>query len=158
MTFSFLRSYAARQKSSIITSYLVSSFIYAGLILCLVLPNTATLQLFLIYLNLVLSVFLLLIGCVSEQVLLKTVRMGKYSTLIDCVQAYNFRAKHSVFSTLYSCVGVILIIANMLVLGLVWQPIVYLLCTLVGYLATNETLDNLPAIVNQFDLKEEDFQ
>jgi len=160
MTFSYLRAYANTKKNNLLRSYLISGAVNASLIACLLLPTTPvllTLQLFLVYIQLVWSLILFISGSISETVLKEGIRLKKYRALIDFVQVYNFREKYGVIADLYTFIGVGLVIANMLVLGWIWQPVVFLFFTAVGAVNAYSTVDNLPQIVAGSNLKEEDF-
>lgn len=160
MIFSYLRAYANTKKNGLLSSYIVSGSVYTALASTLFLPATPlllTLQLFLVYLQLVWSLILFIAGSISEPVLKEGIRLKKYNALIDFVQVYNFREKYKTISDLYTFIGVCLVVANMLVLGWIWQPIAFLLFTGIGSVNTYNTIHRLPEIVCKFDLKEEDF-
>lgn len=160
MTFSYLRAYANTKKNGLLSSYIVSGSVYTALASTLFLPATPlllTLQLFLVYLQLVWSLILFIAGSISEPVLKEGIRLKKYNALIDFVQIYNFRDKYKTISDLYTFIGVGLVVANMLVLGWVWQPITFLLFTAIGSINSYNTVNRLPEIVSEFNLQDEDF-
>lgn len=160
MIFSYLRAYANTKKNSLFSSYLVSGAVYTALAASLFLPATpvvVTLQLFLVYLQLVWSLILFIAGSISESAIVEALRLKKYKALIDFVQVYNFRDKYRTISDLYTFIGVGLVVTNMLVLGWIWQPIAFLFFTCIGSINAYNTIDRLPEIVSKFDLQEEDF-
>ncbi len=156
MTFSYLRAYANTKKNSLLNSYIVSVSSNIALAVCLFLPTT-TLQLFLLYLQLISSLLLFIAGSISESSIHKALRLKKYKILVDFVQVYNFRDKYKTVSDLYNLIGVGLVIANMIVLGWIWQPIALLFFTVFGLINFYDTINSLPEIVSKFNLKEEDF-
>lgn len=160
MIFSYLRAYANTKKNSLFSSYVVSGAVYTALAASLFLPATpvvVTLQLFLVYLQLVWSLILFIAGSISESAIVEALRLKKYKALIDFVQVYNFRDKYRTISDLYTFIGVGLVVTNMLVLGWIWQPIAFLFFTCIGSINAYNTIDRLPEIVSKFDLQEEDF-
>lgn len=160
MIFSYLRDYANTKKNSLFSSYVVSGAVYTALAASLFLPATpvvVTLQLFLVYLQLVWSLILFIAGSISESAIVEALRLKKYKALIDFVQVYNFRDKYRTISDLYTFIGVGLVVTNMLVLGWIWQPIAFLFFTCIGSINAYNTIDRLPEIVSKFDLQEEDF-
>jgi len=160
MTFSYLRAYANTKKNSLLISYLISGAVYTSLTACLLLPTTSvllTFQLFLVCMQLVWSLILFISGSISETVLKEGIRLKKYRALIDFVQVYNFREKYGIMADLYTLIGIGLVIANMLVLGWIWQPILFLFFTAIGSINAYSTINRLPQIVEESNLKRRGF-
>lgn len=160
MTFSYLRAYAQSKKSnSILVCNITIIAADVLLIVSLFSASPVLLNLQLIYLvaQITFSFLILIAGLCVKESFIKSVREKNYKQIISLVQLYNYRQKYSWFSNFFSIISNGLAIFVMASLGWIWQPIVFLLTTMIGLSSLYDFVDDLPTQVEKSGLQEEDF-